>query len=44
MLVLELSTDSANKTVATLLKIIKNFGNDSDVEDIDPLLDVIQGE
>ena len=38
------TTDSANKTVATLLKIIKNFGNNSDAEDIDPLLDVIQGE
>ena len=38
------TTDSANKTVATLLKIIKNFGNNADQEDIDPLMDVIQGE
>ena len=38
------TTDSANKTVATLLKIIKNFGNEPDQEDRDPLLDVISGE
>ena len=38
------TTDSANKTVATLLKIIKSFGSDSTQEERDPLLDVINGE
>ena len=38
------TTDSANKTVSTLLKIIKNFGVDEDKEDRDPLLEMIQGE
>ena len=38
------TTDSANKTVSTLMKIIKNFGVDASKEDRDPLLDVIQGE
>jgi hypothetical protein len=38
------TTDSANKTVATLLKIIKNFSNDDDQDNRDPLLDVISGE
>jgi hypothetical protein len=38
------TTDSANKTVATLIRIIKNFGVDEDKEDIDPLMEVINGE
>ena len=38
------TTDSANKTVATLLKIIKGFGSASDQDDIDPLLGLINGE
>jgi hypothetical protein len=38
------TTDSANKTVSTLLKIIKNFSVDEDKEDKDPLLEMIQGE
>ena len=38
------TTDSANKTVATLMRIIKNFGVDEDKEDIDPLMEVINGE
>lgn len=38
------TTDSANKTVATLIRIIKNFGNEADKEDIDPLMEVINGE
>ena len=38
------TTDSANKTVATLLRIIKSFGVDEAKEDRDPLLDVINGE
>lgn len=38
------TTDSANKTVATLMRIIKNFGVDEDREDVDPLMEMIQGE
>lgn len=38
------TTDSANKTVSTLLRIIKNFGVDEDKEERDPLLEMIQGE
>lgn len=38
------TTDSANKTVSTLLRIIKNFGVDEDKEERDPLLELIQGE
>ena len=37
------TTDSANKTVSTLLKIIKNFDADSD-DDADPLMDIINGD
>lgn len=38
------TTDSANKTVSTLLRIIKNFSVDEDKEERDPLLEMIQGE
>ena len=38
------TTDSANKTVSTLLKIIKNFGVDEDNQDTDPLMEMIRGE
>jgi len=38
------TTDSANKTVSTLMKIIKTFGEDSSKEERDPLLEVINGE
>lgn len=38
------TTDSANKTVSTLLKIIKNFGVDENKEDFDPLMEMIRGE
>ena len=38
------TTDSANKTVATLMRIIKSFGVDDNKEDIDPLMEMIQGE
>lgn len=39
------TTDSANKTVSTLMKIIKNFNViDETKEESDPLLDVINGE
>ncbi len=39
------TTDSANKTVATLMRILKNYNvnNDSDNEDVDPLLSIING-
>ena len=37
------TTDSANKTVATLMRIIKNLGADEDKEDVDPLLEIING-
>lgn len=38
------TTDSANKTVATLMRIIKNFGDDGGKEDKDPLMEIINGE
>ena len=37
------TTDSANKTVATLIRIIKNFGVDESQEEIDPLMSLING-
>ena len=37
------TADSANKTVATLMKILKNYGVDEKGEDEDPLLALIQG-
>lgn len=38
------TTDSANKTVATLMRILKNYGVDeSSKEDIDPLMAIING-
>lgn len=37
------TTDSANKTVATLLRILKNFEAESSQEDSDPLMDLING-
>ena len=37
------TTDSANRTVATLLKIIRNFSVDDTPEDEDPLLKIING-
>lgn len=37
------TTDSANKTVATLLKIFKTWGVDNTEDDIDPLMDIING-
>ena len=37
------TTDSANKTVATLMRIIKNFGVADDNEDVDPLMNIING-
>lgn len=38
------TTDSANKTVATLMKIIKNFNVEESTEDVDPLLTAINGD
>lgn len=37
------TTDSANKTVATLLRILKSFDAESDREESDPLMDIING-
>lgn len=37
------TTDSANKTVATLMKIIRNFNVSDETEDEDPLLKAING-
>lgn len=37
------ATDSANKTVATLMRILKSFGADAKAEEIDPLMDIING-
>ena len=35
------TTDSANKTVATLMRILKNFDADITAEDVDPLMDML---
>ena len=37
------TTDSANRTVSTLMKIIKNYNVSDAVEDEDPLLKIING-
>lgn len=37
------TTDSANKTVATLMRIIKNFNVAETTEDEDPLMQMING-
>ena len=37
------TTDSANKTVATLMRIIKNFADDAKDES-DPLMEIINGD
>lgn len=37
------TTDSANKTVATLLRILKSFDAEMSQEESDPLLDIING-
>lgn len=37
------ATDSANKTVATLMRILKSFGADGKTEDVDPLMSIING-
>ena len=38
------TTDSANKTVSTLMRIIKSFGSEADEEEVDPLMEMINGE
>jgi hypothetical protein len=38
------TTDSANKTVATLMRIINNFGVRENTEEEDPLMKAINGE
>jgi hypothetical protein len=37
------TTDSANKTVSTLMRIIKSFGVEDDGEDRDPLMELLNG-
>ena len=37
------TTDSANKTVATLLRILKSFDGNEAQEERDPLMDIING-
>ena len=37
------TTDSANKTVATLLRILKSFDGGETQEERDPLMDIING-
>lgn len=37
------TTDSANKTVATLMRIIKNFSGEDGETSVDPLLEIING-
>jgi len=37
------TTDSANKTVSTLMKIIKSFNVEETPEDEDPLMKIING-
>ena len=37
------TTDSANKTVATLLRILKSFDAELTHEESDPLMDIING-
>ena len=37
------TTDSANKTVACLMRIINGFKNENETEDVDPLLAIING-
>jgi hypothetical protein len=38
------TTDSANKTVATLMRIIKHFGDDDAKDESDPLMEMINGD
>lgn len=37
------TTDSANRTVATLMKIIKNYNLSDTTDDADPLMKIING-
>ena len=38
------TTDSANKTAATIIRIIMTLGNKSDGEEPDPLLEILAGK
>jgi len=38
------TTDSANKTVATLMRILKNYGAEETSEETDPLMSIINGD
>ena len=37
------TTNSANKTVSTLLKIVQGFKKEDKVEEVDPLLELLNG-
>ena len=37
------TTDSANKTVTTLMKIIRGFNTEAETDEVDPLLQAING-
>ena len=37
------TVDSANKTVATLMRILRDYGVDEKAEDVDPLMSMING-
>ena len=37
------TTDSANKTVSTLMRIIRNFNVEENTEEDDPLMKIING-
>jgi len=37
------TTDSANKTVSTLMRILRSFGADETGDEVDPLMELING-
>ena len=37
------TSDSANKTLATIMKVLKNYGADETSEEVDPLISMING-
>lgn len=38
------TTDSANRTVGTLMKIIRNWNVEEDADDVDPIMSIINGD
>ena len=38
------TADSAHKTLAALLKVLRQFGGDAQANDVDPLMSLINGE